>query len=142
MAMQLNPTIELLTSHRSIRKFKDRPVDDELVRMVIETAQCAATSNHVQAYTVIRVIDKAVRREIAKLSGPQVWVAQAPVFLVFCADLNRLETACRMHAKEMANGFAEQFLVATVDTAIIGPECHDHGPIDGSGRGVYRRHPQ
>ena len=74
MAMQLNPIIKLLTSHRSIRKFKDRPVDDELIRMIIETAQCAATSSHVQAYTVIRVIDKRIRREIAELSGPQIWV--------------------------------------------------------------------
>jgi nitroreductase len=119
MAIQLNPIIKLLASHRSIRKFKDRPVEDELVRIIIETAQCAATSNHVQAYTVIRVIDKTVRREIAELSGPQVWVEQAPVFLVFCADLTRLETACSMHNKEMAKGFAEQFVVATVDTALL-----------------------
>ena len=115
----MNPTIDLLKSHRSIRKFKDTPVDDEIVRIIIETAQCAATSNHVQAYTVIRVIDKKVRREIAKLSGPQAWVEQAPLFLVFCADLTRLEMACGMHAKEMANGFAEQLVVATVDTALL-----------------------
>jgi nitroreductase len=119
MAIRINPTIALLKSHRSIREFKDRPVDDALIRIVIETAQCAATSNHVQAYTVVRVIDQKVRREIANLSGPQAWVEQAPVFLVFCADLTRLETACNMHAKEMAQGFAEQFVVATVDTALL-----------------------
>lgn len=120
MVFQLNPTIELLKSHRSIRKFENKPVDDELVKVIMETAQCAATSSHVQAYTVIRVIDRTVRREIAELSGPQAWVEQAPVFLVFCADLTRLETACSMHAKEMEKGFAEQFVVATVDTALLG----------------------
>jgi nitroreductase len=119
MTIQMNPTIELLQSHRSIRKFKKRKVDDGLVRIIMETAQCAATSSHVQAYTVIRVMDKAIRREIAALSGPQVWVEQAPVFLVFCADITRLETACGMHAKKMAQGFAEQFVVATVDTALL-----------------------
>ena len=119
MAITMNPTIELLKSHRSIRKFKKRKVDDELVRIIMETAQCAATSSHVQAYTVIRVTDPEVRREIADLSGPQAWVEQAPVFLVFCADLTRLEKACSMHAKEMAQGFAEQFVVATVDTALL-----------------------
>jgi len=119
MAIQMNPTIVLLKSHRSIRKFKKTKVDDELVRTIVETAQCAATSSHVQAYTVIQVNDQTVRQEIAELSGPQAWVAQAPVFLVFCADLTRLETACNMHAKEMAQGFAEQFVVATVDTALL-----------------------
>ena len=119
MAIVMNPTIELLKSHRSIRKFKDMPVDDQIAGIIMETAQCAATSNHVQAYTVIRVIDKKVRREIAELSGPQAWVEQAPLFLVFCADLTRLETACSMHAKELAKGLAEQFVVATVDTALL-----------------------
>ena len=119
MANLMNPTIELLKSHRSIRKFKDTLVDDEIARMIIETAQCASTSNHVQAYTVIHVIDKKVRHEIAELSGSQVWVEQAPLFLVFCADLTRLETACSMHTIEMAKGFAEQFVVATVDTALL-----------------------
>ena len=56
---------------------------------------------------------------MAALPVARAWVEQAPVFLVFCADLTRLETACRMHAKEMAKGFAEQFLVATVDTALL-----------------------
>lgn len=119
MAFQMNPTIELLRSHRSIRRFKKTKVDDELVGMIVETAQCAATSNHVQAYTVIQVNDKKVRQEIAELSGPQAWVEQAPVFLVFCADLTRLETACSMHASKMARGFAEQFVVATVDVALL-----------------------
>lgn len=119
MPNQLNSTIELLTSHRSIRKFKKTEVSDELVRIIIKTAQCAATSSHVQAYTVIQVNDPTIRREIAELSGPQEWVELAPVFLVFCADLNRLEKACSMHAKKMARGFAEQFVVATVDTALL-----------------------
>ena len=119
MAHQLNSTIELLKSHRSIRKFKKTEVPDELVRIIVETAQCAATSSHVQAYTVIQVNDRTIRREIADLAGSQEWVEQAPVFLVFCADLNRLEKACSMHAKKMAQGLAEQFVVATVDTALL-----------------------
>jgi nitroreductase len=115
----MNTTIQLLKSHRSIRKFKAKPVDAESIRAIIEAAQCAATSNHVQAYTVIRVTDKNVREKIAELSGPQPWVALAPLFMVFCADLNRLEKACEMHGRKMARGLAEQFVVATVDTALM-----------------------
>ncbi|MCG6911228.1 MAG: oxygen-insensitive NADPH nitroreductase [Deltaproteobacteria bacterium] len=115
----MNATMALQRSHRSIRKFKATPVSIDLVKTIIETAQCAATSSHVQAYTVIQVTDKVVRRRIAELSGPQAWVEQAPVFLVFCADLNRLEKACSLHGKKMAQGFAEQFVVATVDTALL-----------------------
>jgi len=111
--------MEVLSLHRSIRKFKDRQVDERILRMILETAQCASTSNYIQAYTIIRVRDKQVRQQIATLAGPQPWVEQAPVFLVFVADLNRLKSACSMHGKQMAGGYSEQFIVATVDTALV-----------------------
>lgn len=115
----MNPTLDLIRAHRSIRKFSDRAVDDETLKTIIATAQCAATSHFVQACTVIRVKDPEARKTIANLAGPQVWVERAPVFLVFCADFNRLQTACRMHAATMQKGWAEQFVTATVDAALM-----------------------
>jgi nitroreductase len=116
----MNTTIETMRSHRSIRKFKDKAIPEEIIENILTSAQCAATSNFVQAYTIIRVDDPQNRQVIAKLSGSQQWIIDAPVFLVFLADLNRLEAACRKHGKEMADGYMEQFIVATVDTALIG----------------------
>ncbi len=115
----MNPMIKLIRSHRSIRKFSDRPVDDETLRTIVAAAQCAATSHFVQSYTIIRVKDPGKRHTIAQLAGPQVWVEHAPVFLVFCADMNRLERACRRHGKQMEKGWAEQFVTVTVDTALL-----------------------
>jgi nitroreductase len=116
----LNPTIDVMRAHRSIRKFKKDPIAREILETILSAAQCAATSNHVQAYTIIQVNNPGVRQTIAGICGDQVWIVQAPVFLVFCADLNRLQKACERHAKEMVQGYAEQFVVATVDTALIG----------------------
>jgi nitroreductase len=115
----MNATIELMKSHRSIRKFTDRDVDDQTLKSVIAAAQCAATSHFVQAYTVIRVRDRRKRQAIAELAGPQVWVSRAPVFLVFCADFNRLTSASSMHASDVEEGWAEQFVTATVDAALL-----------------------
>ena len=108
-----------MKSHRSIRKFTDREVDDQTLKTIIAAAQCAATSHFVQAYTVIQVKNRAKRKTIADLAGPQMWVERAPVFLVFCADLNRLDAACRMHDTNMEKGWAEQFVTATVDAALL-----------------------
>ena len=116
----MNTTIENMQSHRSIRKFKDKAIPDEILEIILTSAQCAATSNFVQAYTIIRVDNQQNRQAIAKISGSQQWIIDAPVFLVFLADLNRLDAACRKHGKEMADGYMEQFIVATVDTALIG----------------------
>ncbi len=114
----MNEIINLIKSHKSIRKFKDKKVEEEKLKLVIEAAQCASTSSFVQAYTIIRVKDMETRREIAKLSGDQPYIEQSPLFLVFCADLNRLDLACRMNDTQMKEGFTESFILATVDTAI------------------------
>ena len=115
----MNATIDLMKAHRSIRKFTDREVDEETLRAVVAAAQCAATSHFIQAYTVIRVRDRDKRKAIAQLAGPQAWVEQAPVFLVFCADFNRLEAVAGMHAATVEKGWAEQFVTATVDAALL-----------------------
>lgn len=115
----MNPIIDCLTAHRSIRRYKDTPVPDALLEKLVAAAQCASTSSHVQAYSVIIVRDKDVRRQIAELAGPQEWVEKAPVFLVFCADITRLEEACRRHGIQAETGWTEQGLVATVDTALM-----------------------
>ncbi|MFH1154594.1 MAG: oxygen-insensitive NADPH nitroreductase [Pseudomonadota bacterium] len=116
----MNAVIDLLKSHRSIRKFRDKAVPEALLRTILEAAQCASSSHYVQAYSVIWVTDAKVRKAVSDLAGSQVWVCQAPIFLIFCADLNRLETACFRHGKSMASGYAEQLITATVDTALLG----------------------
>lgn len=43
----MHHVIELLKSHVSVRKFKDQPVDDQLLQEIIEAGQHASTSNHI-----------------------------------------------------------------------------------------------
>lgn len=115
----MNPVIELLQSHRSIRKFTDQKIDEALLQELIRAGQSAATSSHVQATTVIRVSDPDNRERIAELAGNQPYVVRAAEFLVFCADLKRTFDACARVGAELDTGMTEQLLVATVDTALM-----------------------
>lgn len=115
----MNPTIELLKSHRSIRKFTDQKIPQELLVELVRAGQAAATSNHVQAYTLIHVKNPANREQIAELSGGQSYVATASDFLVFCADMKRPTDAAERAGAEVTRGMTEQFLVASVDTALM-----------------------
>lgn len=115
----MNQVIEVMKQHRSIRKFQEKPVEENLIRTILEAAQHASTSNFVQAYSVINVADTSKRAQIAELAGPQPWVAQCPLFLVFCADLKRHDKACGMCGMEMVKGSTEQFIIATVDAALV-----------------------
>ncbi len=115
----MNQTLNLLSRHRSIRNFSDRPVSDETITTLVKAAQHASTSHHVQAYTIIQVKNPDTRQTIATLAGPQPWVAKAPVFLVFCADITRLAQAAQSLGVQPETGWAEQLIVTTVDTALL-----------------------
>ena len=114
----MNPTINLLTSHRSIRKFTDEPIDPALFQRLIEAGQAAASSSFLQGVTIIRVTDPDKRAALRAVANDQAYVETAAEFLVFCADLSRPMRCCEMHGGEAARGLTEQFIIATVDTAL------------------------
>ena len=141
----MNDVIELLKSHRSIRKFSDRPIPKELLRELIQAGQGAATSSHVQAYTVIHVKDQANREQIAELAGGQGYIATCADFLVFCADMKRPTEASERTGANVVRGMTEQLLVATVDTALMAQNVAVAAESEGLGIcyiGGIRNNPQ
>lgn len=115
----MNNVIELLKSHRSIRKYSDDTVSQELVEVLVEAGQCAATSSFIQACTIIQVNDQESRKKLCESAAGQLYVAEAPVFLVFCADMQRHRLSCEMHDAPMQSGYTEQFLTASLDCALF-----------------------
>ena len=115
----MNNTINLLKSHRSIRKFKDQPIDESLLHACIEAGQAAATSSFLQGTTVIRIRKPETRKAIATLAGGQTYVETAAEFLMFCADLRRSGKCCELHGATQVEGFTEHFIIATVDVALM-----------------------
>ena len=55
----MNPTIDLILSHRSIRQFTPEPVSAEQLDQILSAAQSAASSSFLQANSIIRVTDRA-----------------------------------------------------------------------------------
>ena len=115
----MNETIELIKAHRSIRKFSPDPIAQHIVDELIRCGQCAATSSFIQACTVIQVTDPVLREKLCEAAANQLYVKESPVFLVFCADMQRHQLACDMHEAKMESGFTEQFLTASLDCALF-----------------------
>ena len=46
----MNETIELLKSHRSIRKFKNKKIDKNLLNQILSAGQAAASSSFLQGF--------------------------------------------------------------------------------------------
>ncbi|WP_102348420.1 oxygen-insensitive NADPH nitroreductase [Bacillus sp. Marseille-P3661] len=115
----MNETIRLLQNHRSIRKFTDEPISPELMNEIFHSAQMASTSTNMQAYSVIAVTNPELKTELSVLTGNQKHVEQCPIYLVWCADLNRLKITCELNSKEPSYlNSMENFIVANVDTAL------------------------
>jgi nitroreductase len=141
----MNHVIELLKSHRSIRKFSDRRIPRELLLELIRAGQGAATSSHVQAYSVIHVMDQANREAIAGLAGGQGYIANCADFLVFCADMKRPTEASERTGANVVRGMTEQLLVASVDTALMAQNVAVAAESEGLGIcyiGGIRNNPQ
>lgn len=114
-----NPTLDLIHAHGSVRRYKPDPVPASVIETIIEAGQRASTSSNLQAYTVIAVTEAATRARLSELCGGQKHVAEAPVFLTFCADLARLERVCELRGYTQNVEHLESFLVAAVDAVIM-----------------------
>jgi nitroreductase len=138
-AMTEQPTsavMDLQRAHRSVRDYTDQPVDDALLAQLIASARGAASSSFIQAYSLVRVHRAEARARIAKAAGGQRWVEQAPVFLVCCADLRRVDHACRAQGRGELAGWSEHSLAAVVDCALFAQNLMLAGESVGLG-GVF-----
>ena len=93
----MNPPIDILMAHKSIIKFTDEPLGNDVLRTIVTAGQAAASSSFLQGVTIIRVTDTAKRKQLAAVAGNQAQVISAPEFLVFCADLSRPIKCCEAH---------------------------------------------
>ncbi|MFH1439990.1 MAG: nitroreductase family protein [Candidatus Woesearchaeota archaeon] len=79
-------TLDCIYTRRSIRKYKDIPVEWELVGRVVEAASFAPTAGNIQDYRFIVVWDEDKRKQIAQACLQQYWMESAPVHIVACAE--------------------------------------------------------
>ena len=94
MNEQLEPwdeTISLLLSHRSVRSYLPKALPAGTIETLVASAQSASTSSNLQAWSVIAVEDPKRKARLAELAGSQKHIVEAPLFLVWVADLSLLE---------------------------------------------------
>lgn len=113
------PLIEQLLDHRSVRTYLPHPVSDDQLAAIIAAAQSAASSSNLQAWSVVAVRDPATRAALAECAGDQAHVRDAPLQLVWLADLARLARLAEKNARPAeALDYTEMFLVSVIDAAL------------------------
>ena len=71
--------METIKEHRSIRKYTDQPVSDELLSRLLTEAERTQTMGNLQLYSVIVTRDSEMKHRLAPAHMHQPMVASAPV---------------------------------------------------------------
>lgn len=84
--------IDLIRSRRSIRKYQERPVENEKIDLLIETALRAFSSRNTQPWEFVVVTDSEIlsRLSRARPSG-LAFFENAPLAIVICADPSKTD---------------------------------------------------
>jgi nitroreductase len=114
-----NPAIDLMLNHRSVRSYKPDPLPAGALEAMIAAAQSAATSSNLQTWSVVAVENAQTRATCARLAGGQQHIADAPLFLLFMADLARISrVADAVSIPHAGTDYFELFLMASIDASL------------------------
>lgn len=79
--------IKEIEMRRSIRKYSNRPIEDEKINALLESARLAPSGNNTQPWHYIIVKSEEMRQKVVEASHNQKWMLTAPVFIVCVADV-------------------------------------------------------
>ena len=141
-----DPVFMTLLAHKSIRRYKPDALPPGTLEILGAAAQSAASSSNLQVWSVVAVTNPARKAEASKLCGDQDSIRQAPLFLVFCADLARLSAVSESEGLPgAALDYTEMFVTAVIDAALAAQNATI--AAEGLGLGICyiggaRNHPQ
>jgi len=113
---------EAIRQRRSIRKFLDKPVSDEIILELLEAARLAPSGSNRQPWRFIVVTDTSERARLRQICLDQAFVEQAPVVFVCCADLTAYSQASR---QKRAQEFIDYGVTGTLSGRFADPEFRD-----------------
>ena len=78
---------EAIKNRRSVRKFKDIPIHDDVIQEMLEVARLVPTAGNGQGNVIGVVRDQTIKNQLAEAAGGQMWIASAPVVFALYADI-------------------------------------------------------
>ena len=89
-----------ILTRRTIRKYADREVSEELLQRLLGEAARTQTMGNLQLYSVIVTRSREMKQRLAPAHFNQPMVTEAPVVLTICADFNRTSQWARCRKAE------------------------------------------
>ncbi len=101
---------EAIRTRRSIRKYKPKPVPDEKLKMILETARQAPSAANRQPWRFVVVRDAEKKKALAKVANNQTFLADAAAIVAAVGDP---EVSKKWHDKDVMIAVEHMALAAT-----------------------------
>jgi nitroreductase len=85
-------TIEAINTRRSVRKYLDKPVPEELVQKLLAAAMQSPSARNQQPWQFVVIDDRATLAKIPEFMPNAAMATNAPMAILVCGDLD-LETS-------------------------------------------------
>src|SRR5215469_18738131 len=79
-------TFDAIRTLLAVRRFKDTPVPEPIVRQIVEAGRLTASGGNSQPWHFIVVRDKETLRKLGQLARTGPYIAQAPLAIVVAMD--------------------------------------------------------
>ena len=114
---------EAIRRRRSIKKYHDMKVDQDKIMSLIDGARLAPSAGNLQPWKFIVVEDEGKRKKIAEACFQQYWMETAPVYIVICAEVNKMSRFYglrgeRLYSIQSCALAAENIMLEAVDMGL------------------------
>jgi len=107
-----------LLTRRSIRRYADREVSEQLLGRLLTEAARTQTMGNLQLYSVVITRSQEMKERLAPAHFNQPMVKEAPVVLTICADFNRTSQWARCRKAEPGYDNFLSFQNAAIDALL------------------------
>jgi len=111
--------LDTILNHRSIRKYTNDPIPNEVLDYILEAGTRAPTTGNMQVYSIVVSTEESIKEELAPCHFNQAMVKEAPLVLTFCADFNRFNKWCKLRNAEPGYDNFLSFMTATIDALLV-----------------------
>nr|MBF0222063.1 nitroreductase family protein [Desulfobulbaceae bacterium] len=108
----MNPKLEAIFSRRSVRKYQDKAVPDEMITDLLEAAMAAPSAVAKDPWHFVVVKKKETLNAIADVLPSAQMLRQATAAVIACGDINKANIQAESYLLQDVSAAVENILIA------------------------------
>ncbi len=116
--------MEALRTRRSVRAYLPNEIPDRTIAQIMTAGTWAPTAGNVQPWYFYVIRDDYLKEKLAAAALQQKFIAQAPVVILVCADLEKARSAYKKRGEDL---YCIQDAAAAAQNMLLAAQAMDLG---------------